>query len=716
MKKKSFRVSTAILIVLFVPLFSFFTACKTENDESPIDSTHADRVYNSTVIDVFEPDYYTEICKVFRYDDYYYLLVSLLEFDFQEDSLVQYYIYKCGASGDIVDKMQLPSNLEVYKACDIVNDSFMFITSEGVGSLDLDTGEVKSVIKNDISYTGVCSCSDGYVIISIGCIEKYDSDNKLEAKVSDPAINMFYGNDIFWEEGNQYYVITCGINDWRYYQIDFNSGSCSLLLNVKDVIEDIGKTSFCSGPYIFSDKGEFKYDIQEKCLYQLSDYNNYDIVPPVGGLISSPTFAAFDDDNYAEMYYYGGQLAQVVLYSYDPNRTNEERIKIVVGGHGCRSDLALNTAIYRFNTSQDEYRAVIDDYSENPEFARLDDAASRAALFKYFDDGNAPDIFCGYSFDYEELYKNGTTQNITPYMEDDFVEITNKFIPSVRDLMFDEDGNCSNLFSGFQVIGYSCYEGRFEDPSDVTLEDASELGEELGLDLFYPESSASMAAKLINTTDGSVSYDEVYSVLNYCYAHGYPSDYYMSLDYSYDKCLLFNCALYSVEELSYVENDIATRIDYIGFPTMTGAVHCIDASGAVGLSSGTDYPYACVQLMSYMFARDVQVLNYQNSLLPVNEEVLFEYLDYSEDHDLIPESDYNAISYFSNCYEASVEAREDLYDAILSADKVYSYDWGAIAIITEEVESYYNAGKSIEDVAQSLTSRLNLYLDENGEM
>jgi len=106
-----------------------------------------------------------------------------------------------------------------------------------------------------------------------------------------------------------------------------------------------------------------------------------------------------------------------------------------------------------------------------------------------------------------------------------------------------------------------------------------------------------------------------------------------------------------------------------------------------------------------------------NNLIPVNESVMNEFLDYSVNHELIPETDYNTVSFFSNYLTATPEARDDLYEAVLSADSVVFDDWGLRAIIEEEVESYYSEGKTVDEIAESLRSRLNIYWAErDGEI
>ena len=55
---------------------------------------------------------------------------------------------------------------------------------------------------------------------------------------------------------------------------------------------------------------------------------------------------------------------------------------------------------------------------------------------------------------------------------------------------------------------------------------------------------------------------------------------------------------------------------------------------------------------------------------------------------------------------------EDYFSAMSCVSVIQTNDWGIFNIITDEMASY-SQGKSIEEIAESLQSRLNLYIDEN---
>ena len=716
---KGILILKILIIAILIWLCASISSCSKDAEKTPVSVSHSDKIYRSTILDVSFDRQYSEIHNVLSGDNCYYLVVSSLAFDFDVDSQMEFFLQKYDDAGNLTEEYRLPDNTNVFVSNTLLENRFLFITTEGVCALDLDSGSINTIIDQDNALNGVCSFNDGYAVMSSGRIEKYSVDDNPETVISDPSLNWYYGHNVFYEDDGEYYVITHSMSTWKYYRVDFDHSDCTLILDTFDLPTSVGNVSFCSGPYIFTETGEYKFDPQQNILYQLCDYNSIDVVPPSATLVSNPEYVGLNDDKYAVLYYYSGQLSQAVIYDYDPEATNQERIPIIVGGYGCRTDIPLMTAVYRFNTSQNEYRAYIEDYRENPDFADLGNASSKAALLKYFGEGNTPDIFYGTFFDYAELYSSGITQDISAFLDDERYVILDMMIPCIRELMFDDSGKCIRLFSGFQMMGYMCFDGMFDNPLDVTLEDVGQLSERLGIDPFYPDSASNMAYQIISKTEheGSIDYDELYSILSYCYSNGYSSNYYVSSSYSYDDCLLFPGEIYSVADLSDFEIASGSRIDYIGYPSQDSVTHPVFPRGEVGLSSDTDHPGACVELISYLFDEDVQRLNYMNNLIPVNESVMNEFLDYSVNHELIPETDYNTVSFFSNYLTATPEARDDLYEAVLSADSVVFDDWGLRAIIEEEVESYYSEGKTVDEIAESLRSRLNIYWAErDGEI
>ena len=79
----------------------------------------------------------------------------------------------------------------------------------------------------------------------------------------------------------------------------------------------------------------------------------------------------------------------------------------------------------------------------------------------------------------------------------------------------------------------------------------------------------------------------------------------------------------------------------------------------------------------------------------------------------IPEDGTDYLSWASGMEAIPSETAEDLRRAIDSADTLSAVDWGLYNIIVDEISSYDYQGRSVDSITDSLTSRLEVYLDEN---
>ena len=79
-------------------------------------------------------------------------------------------------------------------------------------------------------------------------------------------------------------------------------------------------------------------------------------------LHQQPWYYSLDDEHFAKRYVYGDGTAEILLFSYNPEKKNYAREKIVLGGFGIYDDLPLGWAIYEFNTTNTEYEIEVDGF------------------------------------------------------------------------------------------------------------------------------------------------------------------------------------------------------------------------------------------------------------------------------------------------------------------------------------------------------------------
>ena len=162
----------------------------------------------------------------------------------------------------------------------------------------------------------------------------------------------------------------------------------------------------------------------------------------------------------------------------------------------------------------------------------------------------------------------------------------------------------------------------------------------------------------------------------------------------------------------------------IGYPSINGSIHMITPKCLMAVSTSTEYADVCCDFIKSIMNIDVQRRIGNMGIIPVNNDVLAETVEFVKDPD--GASDEQRMMY-SNLvvYDRSNEMEPprqismpaDLADSYLAqinaADTVQIYDWGLWNITAKEVTTYYTQGKSIEEVAEALYSRYLVYAQEN---
>ncbi|MCQ2467704.1 MAG: hypothetical protein MJ166_09320 [Clostridia bacterium] len=696
------------LLLISVMLLAISSCSKVE--EGTNDDARDVFVYSSQTIDLFEDDASLQVYNVIPYEDCYYAIVQSAS-EFGVGAISEVYLYCINSDGVIQSKIELDNNLNVYGDSEIVNDELLYVTYFGnIEKVNIHTGEkvFSEETHNDI--VGISSCDDGYVVWGVGRIDKYDKENKLVASIENDQWGFYSGYNTFYQDGDDCYLLSYGGWSYSYYKLNFEKGTSQLVYTP-------GKTEDCSGKYVFNTDGEFLLDIENSCMYPLAIWNEMNLQPPQYTQ-AEPTYIGIDDESFIQVYNYEGGFAQIVLYSYEGTENFSDRTYITVGGFGCNNDLSLMLAIYKFNTSQDEYRVVVEDYFDEFSGSSYEDSVvQKAALIKYFNDGNEPDIYYGNYFDYEYYASNGITLDMSQYMTDDFKANFDKITPNIRDLMLDSEGRCYTLFSSYQIKGYF---SALDVDNNMSIDDVTRVSEELGVTMFCNEWAVNIAINTIpfDINSGKIrSSEDIQKILEFAFENGIDVPTGTSIGEEINR---FNIGDYLLRGWSYCGpidvdcflNDYGTTFTYVGYPSVAGSNHVITPFGRVAVSANTEYPEECCQFISFLLDDDVQDISNMSSTIPVNDECMRKMVEYSADHSTIPDEEFAYKMYVGMFHEIDHKAVEKYYEYISEVDTVEYYDWDVLNIISDEVDAHYRQDKPADVIAESMYSRLQLYFDE----
>jgi len=704
------------LTLILIMITGMLLGCSNENNNrlNGVSPNHA--TYTSMSIEFSSPDYYVSINDAVKNDDNYYVFTSWYPRVEDVDYCNKIYVYSEGL--ELEKEIQIDPQINVYVPCSIKGNQLKCCGYDNrLLTIDMENGEVIDSIEYEDDLCGVVNAEGGYVVLMVGRIEKYSDDGYLISAVDNNEWQLYNGTRTFYEMNGSSYLLSFSGCVWSYYKIDFDSHSSE---KVYESDEDMGSV-VCSGPYKFSNDGEYLLDFDSMEMYSLTTWNDTDLQPEKYGYADQKLIGV-DNEEFIQLYSYDNGMGQFLVYTYDPQIDYSDRIPIKIGGYNIMNDIPFRWAIYCFNTSQEEYRAYIEDYSEQFGWIDTEEAtAQSAALIQYFEDGNAPDIFYGQFFDYETLYSSGMTLDIAPYMDEEFEDHFYGITDNIRSLMINGEGQCYRVFSAYQIEGLVGDRELIDDNTDITIGELDQIAQENSLTPmsgFLSKDLAKWAIVYTLRDNGDYTTEEISEILEYSFEHGYqeyglfPSVPMQRSSFE-EYMLISSYGVYSPNIVSFMESESSTRLKMVGYPTIEGSTLPIVVFGQVAVSSGTSYPEACVDLISFLLEDDVQELDYMECFIPVEQKTLDYICDCCVNHSLISADDTALGYYIMNEEEISEEAVSDFWDMVYSINSVQKYDWGLESIIEEEIDSYYNSGKSVEEVAESLSSRINLYIEEN---
>lgn len=664
-------------------------------------------------------DCYSEIVDISVKEDNKYVLVNYVaqEVDVESDLV----LYTLNEIGEIVDSFSVAyEGFETNSIVgNLIGDCYGFVTPRGkLRLVNLEDGSLEDSIdiSNDNSFA-VEETEDGFIVLSSGYLIRYFSDESEPIVVESDALYGCYGDAPLFESNGNYYVISYADGGLFYYQIDFDKHSLIQLENaysMTDAIYDV------YGEYIHNYNGIYRVDLENKYLNIIALWSDLNIRPENKAL-SNSEYKMQDDNHFAKVYTYLDDTKEIIFFTYDSTIDYSNCKLITIGGYGLYNDLALSWAIYNYNMSQSDYRVVCDDYSVRfPYSTGVEAQAQYAALLQYFEEGNSPDIFYGSMFDYENFGKQGIVIDLKDYYENDF---SNSNLVVLNNI---SNENMYSVFSGYMLTGYWANSDLIPE-TDISYVDLHEYSENTGILPFMPISSANIADFIIryklssfvsDNNNHVLSIEELTEIIEFSIEYGLSYESAPNFGTLQDVCnkqiLTYSGYVSDIYTFADGARNYDNELSFIGYPSIDSSAHVIYPSGLVAVSSSSMYQDECWNFIKCLFDEDVQRVLAVNRIIPVNMNILEEFVSYCVNPDSVQISsvDYSSYTCF---YDYTVDEciAENYMNSIRTADTVLSYDWGIYNIICDEVNSYYLMGKDPEEIAVSLQSRLDVYVNEN---
>ncbi len=729
---RSFKKTVTLFIVSVIMCTSLAIGCNSKEEaEETVITDPKDLYFSSEVFTLEVPEY--SLSSIVKLKD----KKAAIYHKWLEQNQCEYVVCTHKDGEETWDNIvSLDSNgIVLGSFCRVGENKIAATTYSGFVIFDLDTG--KEVSRNDDlfvyidgSFPQVASRDDGFVVVTSDCIYKISETGELLASVDYSADAELAEDVSFFSRNGKDYLALDNCPVMQYYEVDYDSGNVSYLCNSKELGLDFS-TVYRTAGYAFDQDTGIIYELDpvSKTKKEVSYLNNMLIRPMKYAANSDPKWYILGEHEYAVYYWYSSDLSEIVLLTPDTTSNLPQRTKLAIKGYGARDDVALNYAAYKYNTSQDKFLITVENY-DSKQYGyntAVEAQESKLKLLKDFSSGNAPDIFYGNNFDYDQMGTSGLVMDLSDYLQDNQVINGNTISSNIYNLYF-KDGHCYKLFPSYNMFGLWSNETFTANNTNMSLDDMSAstysskiFGDHYACDIAdfairYP------IRRLIDNGD-FISESELEKIIRFAIDNGNAPD-------AENNNLASNITVADKKNsvyLSYIGNInvflnnqtyMKDKLRFVGFPTLNGSSHVAYPAGLVAVSAGTKYPEECMKFIEILFSDEVQKAVLANNQIPAKKAIYDEVLDIAQDRSKIGNDMYYSKLFrgdeeYANAVDCSSEDIEAYRQATESVDTVMINDWGLYNIIVEEINSYYLQKRDIKDIAHSMRARIVLYLDEN---
>ncbi len=433
---------------------------------------------------------------------------------------------------------------------------------------------------------------------------------------------------------------------------------------------------------------------------------------------------AMSDGSFLMMYYdymsADGGDSVFIAKPVDPS-TIVEKTELTIATIYTNQD--LNEAVINFNRNSEEYRIKIVDYM-------TEDWDYEAALTNLQNDivaGNIPDMIdvSSTSNPWRNWVAKEIITDLYPLMEADGDFSKEELLPNIR-TAYEVDGSLYVLPSTVMISGVMVKEKFVEGVESLTPEVLLELESQLpeGVDLFwYNYQSEVMYNMVYNNMSSFVDYetgecyfdtDEFKAVL--AYAKEQPAemvwDESTSLPASLaaDKVIFNNFSMSQMPDWQFHKFVFGEDVTVLGYGSEGDGIKLMSNGCALCITEACEYKDAAWDFLKTFVSEEAQTEELLWGI-PVTQAGLDNFI-YEAQH-MDGEHGYSWDDVELNITNATDEDVEEFLAIFEKADEVSTQDTAIMAIIEEEVAPYFAGEKSVDEVADIIQSRIDIYLKES---
>lgn len=493
--------------------------------------------------------------------------------------------------------------------------------------------------------------------------------------------------------------------------------------------------------------GNDQYDLLLTDSIGVSGYNIGDAeVTPIMNFINSDIstsyFSSFDtlpDGSFVGSYWDWNEETSTIKYckytKVDPSEIKDKTIITL----GCvyQSD-QIKKDVIKFNKSSNDYRIVINDYSQ---YSNEDDWDAGTRKFNSdIASGNAPDIIIADMGTIADYYSKGLFKDLTGFIKDDpEIDYDNIFPNLIEACSY--NGKLYEITPTFYIntmVGKGSVLGNrnswtFEEflSFNNSLPEGMEMMKNVSRESFLDEVLSVDAAEFVDMAAAKCYFDspEFISLLEYVKTlpemnEDFWNTYY---DYSMDestavrenRTAVTSTSISYIRDYGYLVNGyVGKDLVFIGYPCKNGNGSAISYGSSYAISSKCKHADIAWSIIRTYLTPEYQSNVYYGIPATISrfDELAKEATQkpYYMDGDTRIEYDD---TFYVNGEEVVIDPCTDediakLKDFILSVNKRVAYLSDIETIIEEEAAAFYEGQKSAEDVAKIIQSRASIYINE----
>lgn len=424
----------------------------------------------------------------------------------------------------------------------------------------------------------------------------------------------------------------------------------------------------------------------------------------------------------------------IVLFNVMDEQKRCNRKKIYVGT--LYADKALKQIVSDYNRKNRDTEVVIKEYikiSDDPLTQFNLDIAT----------GNAPDIIDVRAFNPDMCINQDLLEDLSTYMENSRIVSKDDIIDSVLSVT-ERNGKIYYVASAFDIFTITAKENDINDFSGWNTEEMCSYIDYNGDNAmpFYSSENKSvmleefMGGGAITFVDYSTNEcffdgDNFKMLMKLCNEKGVDGDYdieevvnKVAKDIN-DGKVLFHAGHTAFNNIQVLKNVFGANTLYVGYPSEDRNGHYFNFQSCLGIYSNSANKEEAWQLLELMISEEYQYnnLDYDGDIIPTRKDCLKElersmcatepYYDKNNRKIKPVEGTWKWGQFEISIEPLSQDEVKQFEDLIYKTDKIYGQDWMLMNIIMEESAYYFNGERGLDETANIIQSRAQVYINEH---